>query len=545
MLLSGKAMLRRFPALVLFILVGGVFCAAAQDRTSSNQTGSIRGTLMDTRTGAPLAGATITVRGMWGSDGRSSTATAPDGTFSFRGLPPGRYRVEASKSGYVDSSRAHDGFRGGAPGAGIISLSAGQSVDDVVIRLAPAGSIAGKIVNGTEQPLTGILVSAMKASYRDGRREFSDSHTSFTDDHGEFRITGLAPGHYYIKATAPRGWEKGPAPAQVYVPVFYPGVTDPAQTQPVDLRPGDELNAINLTLSLQRAVHVKGRILSANGRGAKTAEVSLTQLPSSGYTIEAETDAAGRFDIAAVPPGSYVLEAQLSEDSDSARVFMGRATVSVAESTVEVPDVVLFAGAKVPGHISVDGDRKVSMGRMRASLRPLSNSYAGDVTGAVVQPDGSFEFSDVPEGSYRVQLSSTPDGFYRKPNDGAETTVVVSHGHAAPVEIRLDSGAGQIMGSIYSDGENQHPAPGAAVILIPDASRRSNSEDFRFTTADRSGKFVLKSVPPGEYLILAAEEIERDSYMNPEFIESYEDAGKTVRVEEGASLNVDLQTTPQ
>ena len=535
-------MLCRFAAGFLLFCFGFLFHAAAQN-APANPTASIRGTVIDTRTGQPIAGATVVLRGQWGTPGRSSTSTGPDGMFSLRGLPPGRYRIEASQSGYVDS-RGRDGFRGFSPNA-TISLGDGQHVDDVVVRLAPAGMIAGKVVNDAAQPLTGILVSAMKASYRDGSREFSDSHTSFTDDHGEFRITGLAPGHYFIKATAPRGWEKGPAPAQVYVPVFYPGVTDPAQTQPVDLRPGDELNAINLTLNLQRAVHVKGRIVTANGRGAKTAEVSLTQLPSSGYTIEAEADAAGRFDIAAVPPGSYVLEAQLSEDTDPARVFMGRATVSVAESAVEVPDVMVFPGAKVPGHITVAGDRKVSMGRMRASLNPISSSYAGDVTTTIVQPDGSFEFTDVPEGSYRVHLSSTPDGFYRKQNDIAGTTVVVSHGHAAAVEIRLDSGAGQITGSIYSDGESQNPAPGAAVVLIPDASRRSISEDFRFATADRSGKFILKSVPPGEYLILAAEEIERDSFMAPEFIQAYEDSGKSVRVEEGDSLRVDLQTTPQ
>ena len=538
-----RFMIRRsrfFPLLLLLSFVSPTF---AQE-TISNQTGSIRGTVVDTRTGQPIAGASVTVRGVWGSEGRSSTATGPDGAFSLRGLPAGRYRVEASQSGYVDSSRLHEGFRGNP--AAMISVGAGQNVDDVIVRLAPAGSIAGKIVNGSEQPLTGILVSAMKASYRDGQREFSDSHTAFTDDRGEFRIAGLAPGHYFIKATAPRGWEKGPAPAKVYVPVFYPGVTDATQTQPIDLRPGDEMNGINLTLNLQRAVHVKGRILTLNARGAKGAEISLSQLPASGYTIEAEADAAGKFDIAAVPPGSYLLEAQLSEDADSERVLMGRTTVSVAEINVDVPDVTVFSGATVSGHIGVEGDRKITMGRTRVSLKPASSGEGGDMGSAVVQADGSFEFHDVPEGTYRVQLSSPPEGYYRKATaDSPDANVVVSHGHAPPVEIRLNSGAGQIQGSVYSDGENQKPEPSATVILIPDTSRRSNAENYRFAIADRSGKFSLRSIPPGEYMILAFENLDRDAYMDPVFIQEYEGAGKTVRVEEGSTLSVDLQTTLQ
>ena len=530
---------RLFSLLLVLSFVSATF---AQE-TISNQTGSIRGTVLDTRTGQPVAGATVTVRGVWGSEGRSSTAAGADGSFSSwfacRALSRGSIAIRIC--GLVAIARRLSGKSGlddfrkcGSDGRRCRHPSGACGID------------SGRILNGSEQPLTGILVAAMKASYRDGQREFSDSHTAFTDDHGEFRIAGLAPGHYYIKATAPRGWEKGPAPAKVYVPVFYPGVADPSQTQPVDLRPGDEMNGINLTLNLQRAVHVKGRILISNGRGAKGAEVSLSQLPSSGYVIEAEADAAGRFDIAAVPPGSYLLEAQLSEDGDSGRVFMGRTAVSVVDANVEVPDVAVFSGATVSGHIKVDGDRKISMGRTRASMRPVSSSEGGDVSSAMVQADGSFEFHDVPEGTYRVQLSSPPDGYYRKlAADDASGNVVVSHGHAPSVEIRLDSGAAQIQGSVYSDGENQHPAPSAAVVLIPDASRRGNSENYRFTLADRSGKFSLRSIPPGEYLILAFEEIDRDAYMDPEFIQQHEDARKNVHVEEGSNLSIQLQTTLQ
>lgn len=192
----------------------------------------------------------------------------------------------------------------------------------------------------------------------------------------------------------------------------------------------------------------------------------------------------------------------------------------------------------------VDGDRKVALARIRAALRPMAGSEGDEAGSAAVQADGSFIFRDVPEGNYRVQLSSLPDGYYRKAADSAaEAGVVVSHGHASTVEIRLDAGAGSVQGTVFKDKDNQQPLASATVVLIPDATRRSDSEYYRVATSDRSGAFRLSSVPPGDYLLFVFEQIERDAYMDPEFIQQNEELGKPVRVEEGSSLNLQLQPT--
>src|SRR6202034_2987476 len=103
----------------------------------------------------------------------------------------------------------------------------------VVVRLMPTGVITGHITNERDEPMPGVLVQTMKASYGSGHREFSDARTGFTDDRGEFRVWGLAPGQYFLKATNPRFTERSPIPNQVYVPIFYPGVVDPAQSQSI------------------------------------------------------------------------------------------------------------------------------------------------------------------------------------------------------------------------------------------------------------------------------------------------------------------------
>jgi hypothetical protein len=534
-------MIRRSRFAFVVFLCGLATSSFSQDSSISGHTSSIRGTVIDSKTSQPLAGATVALRSQQPT-GWNSVTSAADGGFVFQNLPAGRYRLSASRNGYLDSGR-HGSLS--QAGVTIVTVGTGQSVDSVVVRLIPTGVISGRITNERDEPMPGVLVQSMRASYRTGHRELSESRTSFTDDRGDFRIWGLAPGTYYLKAINPRTWERGPAPAQSYVPMFYPGVYDPAQGQTLELRPGEELGSINLSLSPLRTLHIKGRALTSAGIPAKGAQVSLLQFANSGYAAEAEAGADGRFDLAAVPPGNYVLLAQ-SQENDAARVQMGRANVAVGDASVDIPDVVVFPGATVSGHVRIEGDRKVALTRSSASLSPTTISDStSSVSSVTVQADGSFTFRDVPEGEYRVGLSPLPDGYYIRGGRDAGANVVVNHGHAASIELRLDANAGRVQGSVYKDKDNNVTAASCMVVLVPDAMKRADPESYRVTTADRAGKFMLGSIPPGDYSLFAFEQIDRDAYMDPEFLQRNEGAGKSVHVEEGSNLSFDLQVASQ
>ncbi len=535
-------MIRRSSFLFALLLVSLIH-SFAQDQ--SGNAGSIHGTVIDARTSQPLRGATVSLQNpqsSGSSGGWNSATTAADGSFLFRNLLPGNYRLSASHNGYVNSGRRP---RYGAQSPGnSVSLTAGQTVDDVVLRLMPTGVVTGHITNDRDEPMPGVLVQTMKASYRNGHREFSDARTGFTDDRGEFRVWGLAPGQYFLKATNPRNGERGRAPAQVYVPIFYPGVADPAQSQAIELHPGEELTGINLSLLAQRTVHVKGRVLTSNGVPAKGSDVALSQFAGDGYSLEVETDPAGRFDLAAVPPGSYSIVSQSSDNSMSGHLQMGRASISVGDTPVDVPDLVLFPGATVSGHLRVEGDRKVSLPRTLASLKPLSADASAGVDSAAVQPDGSFTFHDVPEGEYGLSVSPLPDGYYVKTTrDTPSAAILVSHGHAPPAEVHIGPGAVRIQGTVYKDSDNQQVAASVTVALVPDVAQRSNSEYYRVATSDQSGKFMLANVPPGDYSLSAFENVDRDAVMDPAFLQRYEGAGKSLHIEEGANQNLQLQLT--
>lgn len=75
---------------MVLLVVVPVAAAAAQTPAGAVLTG----TVVDARTGAPLEKILVSI------DGGPSTETAADGTFSFRGLPPGRVRLNVSAVGY-------------------------------------------------------------------------------------------------------------------------------------------------------------------------------------------------------------------------------------------------------------------------------------------------------------------------------------------------------------------------------------------------------------------------------------------------------------
>ncbi len=99
----------------------------------------------------------------------------------------------------------------------------------------------------------------------------------------------------------------------------------------------------------------------------------------------------------------------------------------------------------------------------------------------------------------------------------------------------MAAGAGRIQGTVYKNKNNDEVAALASVTLVPEGRRRSNSEYYRVAIADQSGRFVIGSVVPGEYLLFAWQDIERGQYMDPDFIQQYEDSGKPIHVDEGGS----------
>jgi hypothetical protein len=107
-----------------------------------------------------------------------------------------------------------------------------------------------------------------------------------------------------------------------------------------------------------------------------------------------------------------------------------------------------------------------------------------------------------------------------------------------PLVITIGTNAGAVEGRVVNGGKQ--PAAAATVVLIPENRHRFRIA-HRYAITDADGRFRISGVAPGEYKLFAWEQIEKGAWQDPEFVRDYESTAKSVRVEEGSRLTVELQ----
>ena len=131
-----------------------------------------------------------------------NTLTDASGRFAFADLPAGRFTLAASKPGWVRAS--YGAKRYDRPGT-TITLTDGQKMTGVAMKMAHGGVIAGTILDETGLPAQGVQVRVMQYRMLNGERTLSPVRAGGlfgeeTDDRGAFRMFGLPAGDYVLSA---------------------------------------------------------------------------------------------------------------------------------------------------------------------------------------------------------------------------------------------------------------------------------------------------------------------------------------------------------
>jgi protocatechuate 3,4-dioxygenase beta subunit len=539
-----------------FVLLSLVAVAGAQDKNSPDpKLCSVSGIAIKEPGSQPLKKAILTL--ITDKQGEARTYTTPtdsDGHFTIENVPPGNYQVLLEKTGYVEiNSRKHK------LETRALTLSPGQHIDDLRLSMLMTSTIVGKVVDEDGDPLANAQVSAFRKRY--GRSQWEQSNSERTNDLGEYRISGLFPGRYYLSATpAPdyrsftnvqsRSAEQDSDSHLRQVTTFYPNTPDRNQASPIELRSGDEL-PINFTMVPSRTYAVRGVVVSLPS-GKKAAVV--LNAPEFGLVFNAaEVDKNGRFELKGVAPGSYNLTA-FTDVSDGS-ISTAHDHIDVVSSDVNDVRLAPARVAKIAGQVSADTHKNLS--QCMVWIRALDDDdhhldfkpFGEDSShGARANADGTFEIKDIAPGKYLVEVTFGDDArayyvrsvrFNGSPADGGFTI----NGADGSLLVALSPDSAELKGSALD--EHDKPIPDATVVLVPDESFRKAVSRYGKTHTDQNGRFTLRRITPGSYTVYAWQDLDGEPYLDPEFLSTQQDHGLSIHVNPGtANATVVLHAFP-
>lgn len=540
---SQRAMPRGMPA-----------SPAPQAQSAENTKPEERCTLegaVQSMAGEPLKKVNLILRGANPSPGatRLTYMAVSDaaGHFLIQDVEPGNYNLSADRSGFVTQQY---GAKGPSIAGTRLTLTKSQKLKDLDFKLTPQGVITGRVLDEDGDPVQNVSIQLVRSMYFRGRKQWMPSSGANTNDLGEYRIFGVAPGRYLLSATYRLNMfsmeQTVGGPTEAYAPTYYPAAAAPDMAAAIEVTPGAQLRGMDVRLQKTRTVDVRGRVTGFSPtaqmvmiRLQPKSDVYMMYMPQGMATPFNES---GDFVIPNVVPGSYVITAMMSQDGKS---LSARAPLEVGNAPIRGVSLQLEPGASINGRIGIEGTGTPAP-NVRVSLQPHSVTMFGPgVQGGLVKEDRSFSLSNVQPDSYQIRVMGLPDGGYVKSvrfgdNDVTDAPLDLTSGvPAGELSVTIAMSAAQLTGSVQN--EKNDPVTNGFVVLIPEGKRREIDTSHSTTNTDQYGNYSLKGVAPGEYRLFAFDNIDAGSYQDPEWLKPFESKGERLSIKENDQKTVQLK----
>ena len=286
--------------------------------------------------------------------GKDSIKSGGDGKSSVTLRQGNKYVVSAIKPPLI-------------PGKATVDLSEGKGVPSSPINLTlmKGVSISGKTIDPTGKPVKGLLIKDKKPVNTmfdlniDAETGRGDSEKQpFTDESGNFKMDGLAPGTITLYViTAGR-----------------PGVLLAEKKIQVKKDSSEEIK-----IEIPETVKLKGSVIDANGNPASDGFINVFNVDNPGVAVKSKTGEQGKFEIPIIPAGKYSIAWYVKTD--------GKLSSGVIVSLINAGTGDLILGSRTNG---------TNPFQMKGTITRNTKPLQAEIAFITAPPDGAVpELKDV------------------------------------------------------------------------------------------------------------------------------------------------------
>ncbi len=385
-----------------------------------------------------------------GTNGWQQAITDRAGRFKLLGFAAqDQVLLDAAKAGFA------------AAPAGALTVPP-EGIAEHVLTLEPEASIAGRVVDASGKPLSGISVQVQPPD----RGRFP-SPPAITDIEGRFRAGGLGAGTYFVNAQRPQRWAWG----------------ESTNGKQVTVAAEEAITGLEIVLTEDAAAAIRGTVTGEGGEAVAGAQVNCWSQLGKGAGSVSEED--GAYELAGLMPGNYTVQVVHADFAAQRRPNVARGSAGI--------DFVLEATGFVAGVV-----------RDARTSNPIAEfeiaQFEGELTALQPWHRDQFTRHSEPAGRFRVRRAAIgPVTVVARARGYTEAALVAgardgSGGSAGEPEtevvILLEPGSA-VEGFVADAGGN--PIEGASIFVgpVPDEWVRAQAIAAR---SDGEGRFEIPSV---------------------------------------------------
>jgi large repetitive protein len=448
------------------------------------KTGTFTGAVRDSVSNAPLAGVHVVFESTT-TGFRHATDSDAEGNYTLRNLPAAVYRAVPALRGFAAIPATST-----RPNLHQAKVGETQRID---LKLAPEATITGRVFNSDREPLSRVLVDVSRGGqFRDGR---------YTNEKGEFRITGLAPGSYRLRATPPPSFvapeirTDGSTELQL-VAKYFPNAEDPEQASWIEVQPGATVSAVEFQLDARPLLHAQARLAGPN----TNAKSVRWRLRWNRQVVPAQpTLANGSYTFWRLSPGSYDLTA-FGSGEGGVNLTSACVKFKISESSVDGLEASPYPAFPLTGRVVWKNPLPEGFPTNQVVVSISSDDQSAGSYSARIAQDSAFRFPSVSPGVYAVRLFGGPasayvPSVYLGSIEAQDQTLDLSKPPGIDeVRINVNDDGAELSGIVRDSSGT--PVPDAAVILLAD---KPDSMRVRSTGSDVNGRYSFRGLAPGVY----------------------------------------------